>query len=170
MALLAVKLGLTLGIAYGLAYPWLHPGSGAGVFRELEMVGVAGAIAIVVVFLSLVFLYCRDLQRCLTLVKPEHRVAQPASVWWMFLLPYNFIEDFFIMSNIARSLQREAKANQNIQPLKGFGLFSGIGWCSAQVISLIPHNIGTYASVAALILWAIHWRFVRKVNLLLQRF
>lgn len=164
MRLLAVKLLLTLLVAGALAYPLLQPGVGAGVFRELEMLGPFAAISLTLLFLFAVFLYCRDLQRALALVRPAYRSASPRSVWLMFLLPYNFIEDFFIIAHVAQSLRREAESNDALRSFSHFGMLTGIGWCSAQVLSLIPHAIGSLAGLLAVPLWLVHWHLIRRIN------
>lgn len=164
MLLFIGKLILTVPVAYALAYPLRNPGSGEGVFGELNVIGPTGGAIIALVFLAAVFLYCRDLQRSLTLVKPESRVASPRSVWLMFVLPYNFIEDFFIVVHVAQSLRREARQNEALRPFRSFGLVSGLGWCTAQIVSLIPHDVGSLAGLLALPLWGAHWRLIRKTN------
>lgn len=165
--LFAIKLILSLFVAAALALPFFAPSYGSGFMREMQMLGVVGSLAVVAVFLALVFFYCRDLQSVLERVKPEHRNAKPKSVWLMFLLPYNFIEDFFIMYNIAMSLAREASQNPALGFNKSYGLRSGIGWCSAQIASLLPGVVGQTAGLVALILWIAHWMFVRKALRLL---
>lgn len=167
IALILLKLALTVPVAYALAYPFLHPGTSGGVFKEVEMLGIFGAIVLVLVFLALVFLYCRDLQQSLALVQPAARKAEPRSVWLMFLLPYNFVEDFFIIANVARSLQQEAQTNPALQSFKSFGMWSGMGWCGMQIVSLLPNELGSFAGFLALPLWIIHWRLIRKVNAVL---
>lgn len=164
MRLLAVKLLLTLLVAAALAYPLLQPEADAGIFRELEILEPLAAISLVLLFLLAVFLYCRDLQRALSLVRPQCRAASPRSVWLIFLLPYNFIEDFFIIVHVAQSLRREAQTNDALRPFTRFGMLSGIGWCSAQIISLIPHTIGSLAGLLAVPLWLVHWQLIRRIN------
>lgn len=164
MRLLAVKLLLTLPVAAALAYPLLQPEADAGIFRELEMLGPLGAIGLTLLLLVAVFLYCRDLQRTLSLVRPACRAAAPRSVWLMFLLPYNFIEDFFIVAHVAQSLRREAQTNDALRSFSRFGMLSGIGWCSAQILSLIPHPIGSLAGLLAVPLWLVHWHLIRRIN------
>ena len=85
----------------------------------------------------------------------------------MFLIPYNFVEDFFIISNVASSLRREAQHNIALNSFKSFGTLSGLGWCAAQIVSLLPHEIGSVAGVLTFFLWVIHWRFIRRVNAVL---
>ncbi len=164
MWLLMLKIVLTLPVAYAFVYPLLNPAAGAGVFRDLALVGPVGATGIALAFLLAVFLYCRDLERTLTLVQPTARTASPRSVWLMFLIPYNFIEDFFIIANVANSLRREAEQNKALQAFPSFGLFSGLAWCSLQIVSLIPHEVGSLAGFLALPFWVVHWRLIRKVN------
>jgi hypothetical protein len=33
-----------------------------------------------------------------------------------------------------------------------------------QIVSLIPHEIGSLAGFLALPFWVVHWRLIRKVN------
>jgi len=164
IVLIVVKIVLTVPVAIALVYPFSNPTSVGGVFKEVETLGVAGSVALVTVFLSMVFLYCRDLYRSLLLVRPPLRTASPRSVWLMFLIPYNFVEDFFIITNVASSLRQEAQHNVALQPFKSFGMASGLGWCAMQIVSLLPNTIGSIAGVLALPLWIIHWRFIRRVN------
>ena len=167
IALILVKIVLTLPVTYALAYPFLNPSVAGGVFKEVEMLGLLGSVVLAAAFLAIVFLYCRDLYRSLSLVRPSAREASPRSVWLMFLIPYNFVEDFFIIANVASSLRREAQHNVALHPFKRFGMVSGLGWCTAQIVSLLPNAIGSIAGVLALLLWIIHWRFIRRVNAVL---
>ncbi len=162
--LILVKIALTVPVTYALAYPFLNPSGVGGVFKEIETLGVFGSVVLVIAFLLMVFLYCRDLYRALLLVRPSARRASPRSVWLMFLIPYNFIEDFFIIANVANSLRQEAQHNLALRAFKSFGMVSGLGWCTMQIVSLLPNTIGSIASVLALPIWILHWRFVRRVN------
>lgn len=163
-ALIAFKIVLTIPVAHALIYPLLHPQEAGGIFKELEALGLMGSTIFVSVFLALVFMYCRDLSRSLSLVHPSARAASPQSVWLMFLIPYNFVEDFFIVANVARSLRKEAQSNPALRSFKGFGMVSGLGWCAAQIVSLLPNEIGSMAGVLALPLWIVHWRLIRRAN------
>ena len=164
LLLLFIKIGLTIPVTYVLAYPFMNPSAVGGVFKEVEALGFYGSVILIAAFLVIVFMYCRDLHRSLSLVRPSARTASPRSVWLMFLIPYNFVEDFFIIYNVASSLRREAQHNLALNSFKSFGTVSGLGWCAAQIVSLLPHEIGSIAGVLALPLWAIHWRFIRRVN------
>jgi len=154
-------------ITAALVYPFLDPAARSGVFASLEALGWAPVFSIIGAFLTAVALYCRSLQRCLCLVQPKFRAAEPRSVWLMFLIPYNFIEDFFIIKNVASSLKNEARVNPRLDNIKSFGIVSGYAWCSAQLVSLLPNLLGEIAAVVALFFWLVHWRFIWRINNLL---
>ena len=162
MKLLSLKLFLTLLISIALLLPFIDPSMGSGFLREMQTLGPIGSIIVLAVFLVFVFFYCKDLQKTLELITPQNQLAKPKSVWLMFLIPYNFIEDFFIVYNIAASLKNEAKTNTSLANSKDFGLYTGIGWCVAQIVSLAPGELGQLASLLAIILWIVHWRFIRS--------
>ena len=109
---------------------------------EIFKIGIVWSIFIIVCFFVMVAFYCRTFQKCLTLIKPENRKAEPLSVWYMFAIPFNFVEDFFIVINIANSLEEEKKINSSLKDISDFGMVSGIGWSIAQILSFIP-NIRT---------------------------
>lgn len=160
--LLFVKLKLSIPIGIALLYPLLQPEATGGILAELKGFG-AVAFAIAFVFLLLVVFYARDLARTLSMVSLESQVAKPASVWLMLLLPYNFIEDFFIVVHVAKSLELEAQRHPALSRFKSFGLASGITWCSAQIVSLLPNEFGAAASFVAVMGWVWHWIFIRRV-------
>ena len=164
LALLFIKIGLTIPVTYALAYPFINPSAVGGIFREVEALGFLASVVLIAVFLAIVFTYCRDLQRSLSLVRPSARTASPRSVWLMFLIPYNFVEDFFIIYNVTSSLRREAQHNTALNSFKSFGTVSGLGWCAAQIASLLPHEVGSVAGMLALLLWVIHWRLICRAN------
>ncbi len=159
-----LKIILSIPIGFGLAYPFINPNISGGILGELQIFGPIGSIVALVVFLVLIFFYARDLIKSLHLVSPTLKIVNPNSVWFMFLIPYNFIEDFFIVSNVAKSLKAEAAINPKLAKLKSFGMFPGIGWCTAQIISLIPNQVGSIAGLVAITFWVWHWILVRKAN------
>lgn len=169
MKLLLFKIAATVLVTAALLYPFFNPEIRSGVFASLDTVGWLPTVALTVLFLTGVALYCLSLQRSLSLVHPACRAAQPRSVWFMFLLPYNFVEDFFIIHNITRSLRLEAQRNSRLDNIRSFGAVSGYGWCTAQIVCLLPNLIGEIASVIALVCWAVHWWFIERINKLLAR-
>ena len=168
-ALTLLKVILSIPIGIGLAYPFLRPDVPGGILGELNIFGPVGSLVAIAVFLLLVLFYVLDLIKTLKLVSPASRKARPNSVWFMFLLPYNFIEDFFIVSNVAKSLKAEAARNPALATFKSFGMISGLGWCTAQVVSLIPNQIGSAAGLIAIGFWIWHWVFIRRANGVLSK-
>lgn len=161
------KIILSIPIGIGLAYPFLYPDTSAGILGELQIFGLVGSGIAIFVFLLLVYFYALDLIKSLKLISPASRKAKPNRVWFMFLLPYNFIEDFFIVFNVAKSLQAEAVVNPALAGFKSFGMMSGLGWCAAQVVSLLPNQIGAASGLLAIGFWIWHWLFIRRVNAVL---
>jgi hypothetical protein len=164
MRLFLLKLVATAGVTVLLALPFVDADARSGVLASVAKIGVPALVVSVAVFLAAVAFYCRSLQTCLERIRPEARAASPRSVWLMFLIPYNFVEDFFIVRNVAASLRAEAAVNPVLGHLRGFGTVSGLGWCTAQIISLIPNGLGEAAGAVALVLWIVHWRFIARVN------
>lgn len=159
--LVAIKVLLSALVAWALAYPFLQP-EPVGLAKELSVLGVYGALFLGLVFLALVAAYANDLRRVLARVSAGNRAATPRSVWWMLVLPYNFIEDFFIIHAVTTSLRREAQCRGGLGQMKSFGARTGFGWCAAQIGSLIPNDVGSLFALLALVMWVIHWRLIRK--------
>lgn len=164
------KVVLSIPIGIGLVYPFIQSDVSDGILGEIKVFGPMGSACAIAVFLVLVFLYALDLIKSLKLVSATSRKAEPRSVWFMFLLPYNFIEDFFIVSSVAKSLKAEATTNPALAAFKSFGMVSGIGWCVAQLISLIPNWVGFISGLLAIGFWTWHWFFIRRVNAILTKF
>ncbi len=165
------KVIATILIAIVMLYPlWGATKNEAGNNGVLSSIGTMGWITtseIVATFIVGVALYCRSLQKCLSLVQPSCQAMKPKMVWLMFVPFYNIVEDFFIIQNVTRSLEQEAQINERLKDMNNFGRVSGFAWCIAQVASLFPSSIGEGASFIALTFWVAHWRLIAKVNNLL---
>lgn len=152
--LLAAKLLLTLPVCALLTQPLWAPQWGAGILGEVHALGTVGAAVAVLVFLALVAAYCRHLQRLLAAIARPARTASPRSVWWMFAIPYNFVEDFFIVCAIADSLRNDGR----IDPARQRRWRRlGLAWCALQIVSLLPGAVGVAGGGAALLAWSGHW-------------
>jgi hypothetical protein len=141
----AIRIGLTVPVV------WLLVISGRdGLLRELERFG----LPLAAVFLALVALFCRDLETTLRLTA----APRPRSVWWMFAMPFNFVEDFFIVDTVSTALEQTGRFANS-------GRWLGWVWCAAQICALAPHQlVSAAASGLALVTWALHWRTVRRAN------
>ena len=85
----------------------------------------------------------------------------------MFAIPFNFVEDFFIVINIANSIEEEKKTNGKLKNISDFGMVSGIGWSIAQILSFIPNILGQTAGLIGMVLVIYHWVQITKINKLL---
>ena len=159
----ALKLVLTAGVCGLIAWSLARPDH--GILAELRLLGPQGAGLLAAGFLLAVVAYARDLQHLLQALPPAHRAAPPHSVWFMLLLPWNFVEDFWIVAHVAASLKSHAGAGGRPQAGSGrFGLISGLGWCALQILSLVPLPLGSLAGLLALPLWLWHWAYVRRAR------
>lgn len=166
MGLLLTKIVLSL--LCGVLLIWtLLTASDGGVLREVQLLGWPIALLVVALFLLAVGFYCRDLQRLLERLPAHVRRTSPQSVWLMFLIPYNFIEDFFIIANIADALKKQASNEPWLVAFAPYGKITGLGWCAAQLMSISPTVLEQVASLIAFILWLMHWRFIAVVNAVL---
>jgi len=94
------KLVLTCLVAGALAYPFIS-GAESGILHDINLLGPFWFVTITLIFFVTVAFYCRSLQRCIGLSPEIDRATHPKSVWWMFCIPFNFVEDFFIIKNVS---------------------------------------------------------------------
>jgi hypothetical protein len=156
-----LKIALTIGVCGLIGWSLTTPDR--GLMAELTAFGVGPAVVVALLFLAAVVAYARDLHRLMTAIRPAARAARPGSVWWMLVLPLNFVEDFWIMRAVALSLRAEG-AHHPARVWSGGLLWSGWGWCALQIGSLVPHTMGSLAGVLAVPLWLWHWRGVRAAR------
>ncbi|MFF4779342.1 hypothetical protein [Microtetraspora fusca] len=156
-----VKTVGTVLVSIVLTYPLWAPQWGRGILGEIAALGMPGGLIAVAVFFGLVALYCRALQRTMTAVRPDARTAAPASVWWMFAIPYNFTEDFFIVRTVSTSLAADAYVPSGF--VRRWAAL-GYGWCAFQILSLFPGAAGYVGGAIALLMWAAHWIMTARVN------
>lgn len=156
-----VKIAGTVAVTVLLSYPLWAPQWGRGILGEVTGLPPAVALGVVAAFFGLVALYCRTLWRTMTLIHPGARTAAPTSVWWMFAIPYNFTEDFFIVHTVATSLAADARV-----PARELSHWStlGYGWCALQILSLFPGAAGYLGGAVAIPLWAAHWIMTVRIN------
>lgn len=164
---LLIRFVLTSLLVLWASLPFMNEVEGKSILSDIYRIGIIPSVLIMLAFFIMVAFYCRTLHKCLTLIKPENRKASPKSVWYMFAIPFNFVEDFFIVINIANSIEEEKKSNGNLNGISDFGMISGIGWSIAQVLSFIPSMVGQIAGLIGMILVIYHWTQIAKINKLL---
>lgn len=145
---------LTVPVVALLTQPLWAPQWGAGILTEVAALGPAGSAIAILLFFAAVALYCRELQRLLASVPPDARRRSPRSVWLMFAIPFNFVEDFFIVSELGASMRRDGRLAP--ERLRAW-LALGHCWCILQIASLVPGPVGVASGVLALIAWLAHW-------------
>jgi hypothetical protein len=155
----AIKVAGTAAVCVLLTYPLWAPGWGTGLLGEIWTLGMPGAPIAVAAFLGAVALYCRALQTTLTRVRV--RTTHPASVWWMFAIPYNFVEDFFIVRNVAGALAADGRLPAAF--VTRWAVL-GYGWCAFQILSLFPGAAGLVGGAVAIPLWLAHWVMTARFN------
>lgn len=165
---LFIKIALTIILVIWAAQPFIMSTNEDSILSEIYRIGIIPSFVIGLSFFVMVAFYCRTLQRCLTLLKPENRKAKPISVWYMFAIPFNFIEDFFIVINVANSIEEEKKSNFKLKNVSDFGMVSGIGWSIAQVLSFIPNIVGQIAGLLGMVLVIYHWFQISRINRLIS--
>lgn len=152
---------LTIPVVVLLTQPLWAPQWGEGIVREVAGLGLIGSIAAITVFFGLIALYCRGLQLLLHAVPLEHRARSPRSVWLMFAIPFNFIEDFFIVGDLGESLGRwgilSATRLRVWQAL-------GYGWAALQLVSLLPGTIGFVGGGLTVVGWIAHWVLTASIR------
>ncbi|GLU88670.1 MULTISPECIES: hypothetical protein [Agromyces] len=147
-------LGTALVVVLLSAPLWV-PGWGPGLIGEIALVPFPGNAAVIGGFLALVALYCLTLQR---LVR-RAGAGSGASVWWMFAIPANFVEDFFIIRRVA-----DAVAPRTGTRALGWWRLLGYGWCALQIVSLLPGEAGQAGGALAILLWLAQWVLTLSIS------
>lgn len=152
---------LTIPVVVMLLQPLRAPRLGAGLLGEVAAFGVWGCLAAVTLFFGLVALYCRSLQHLADSIASPARVRSPRSVWLMFAIPFNFVEDFCIVADLAKGLRRDGSTPPHASLL---WLILGQTWCGLQIASLFPGEVGIASGVLALIIWGWHWAYTSVIR------
>ena len=159
---------MTALLVWWVILPFLTTNSNESILAEVQNLGVLPSLVIVLSFFIMVAFYCRTLQFCLKQIKPENRKMKPSAVWYMFAIPFNFVEDFFIVIDLARSIEEEKRTNTKLASVTDFGMVSGIGWSIAQLLSFIPNIVGQVAGLVGMLLVIYHWVLIARINTLLK--
>ena len=138
----------TLLVSALLSYPVWAPQWGAGVLGEIYLVAFPGNLLIVVGFLALVALYARTLQ----VTARRAGSGRSGWVWWMFAIPANFVEDFYIVHRIGTALTGRVHPR-----VCSWWLLLGHAWCAFQLVSLLPGATGLVGGAVAVVAWLAHW-------------
>ena len=108
-------------------YPYFFTKVASNLFKIFSSTEIISSISVAIAFFIAVAFYCISLQNCLKLIHPDNRASTPTSVWYMFLLPMNFIEDFFIIIDVSNSISKEMEKNSKLKSITDDGMVVGIG-------------------------------------------
>ena len=115
---------------------------------------VGFVIGFAIILVPAIF-YLLTLQKALKRCSPEVRAMQPGMVWLMFIPLFNLVWQFFVVINIAKSLEAEfSKRGQSIDPDPGKTL--GLVMCILVCCGIIP-LLGILCSLGAFVCWIIYW-------------
>jgi hypothetical protein len=148
--------------------PLISADLNAGIIFSFQSHGLFLFASAIILFYILIGFYSLSLYNCLKKVSKSSLTVAPESVWKMFIIPLNFIEDFFIIRNVSRAIKSEKLVNPKLVSISSSGSFSGYLWCTMQLFSLIPNNYGEIGGLLALPFWFYHWHLILKVNKLLS--
>ena len=128
----------------------LSNSNGVGLVAIFTIMLIAFAIALI----PLIF-YLLTLQKALNRCSPENRAMEPAMVWLMLIPLVNIIWNFFVVGNIAKSLDAEFKKRgiaEEPEPGKKIGMIM----CILMCCTIIP-ILGGIAALGYLVCWIMYW-------------
>ena len=115
---------------------------------------VGTLVGLVILLIPAIF-YLLTLQKALNRCSPESRAMQPGMVWLMFIPLFNLVWHFFVVLNIAKSLDVEFR-KRNIAVESDPGKTIGLAMCILACCGVIP-LIGILFSLGCLVCWIIYW-------------
>jgi len=115
---------------------------------------IGGLIGIAIILIPAIF-YLLTMQKALNRCAPESRAMQPGMVWLMLIPLFNLVWHFFVVLNMAKSLEAEfGRRGLSIEPEPGKTL--GLTMCILTCCGIIPF-LGILCSLGAFICWIIYW-------------
>lgn len=114
--------------------------------------------------------YINTLQTTLNILSEENRKMPPGQVWLLLIPLFAFVWHFFVIKNIANSINAEANS-LNVQLNETMPAYSmGLAMCILNCLILFPNStIKFMASVAAMVFWIIYWvKISNYKNILLK--
>ncbi|HEX5221104.1 MAG TPA: hypothetical protein VFZ59_16185 [Verrucomicrobiae bacterium] len=115
---------------------------------------VGTLVGIVILLIPAIF-YLLTLQKTLNRCSPENRAMQPGMVWLMFIPLFNLVWHFFVVLNIAKSLEAEFR-KRGIASEPNPGKTLGLVMCILACCGIIP-LIGVLFSLGSLVCWILYW-------------
>ncbi len=113
------------------------------------------SILIGLIFLIPIIFFILTLQRAFERCAPAHRAMTPGLVWLLLIPLFNLIWNFMVVTNLAKSLEREYRS-RNIPAQLESAKSIGLAWAILSWCSLIP-IFGFLAALAGFVLWIVYW-------------
>jgi hypothetical protein len=111
-------------------------------------------VGIAILLIPAIF-YLLTLQKALNRCSPESRAMQPGMVWLMLIPLFNLVWHFFVVLNIAKSLEAEFR-KRGIASEPNPGKTIGLVMCILACCGIIP-ILGILCSLGGLVCWIIYW-------------
>lgn len=125
----------------------------------LSMPSSAGGGLVAIFFLILLLIpaifYVLTLQNTLKAIQPQNRKMAPINVWLLFIPIFNFVWNFFVVTNITKSIDAEYASkgvNDKTMNTYNIGLAMSILYC----INWIP-LLSVLTAIPTLICWILFW-------------
>ncbi len=124
-----------------------------------EIAAGLGMMAIVLIIFAILLLplifYCLTLQKALNRVSRECRAMAPGMVWLLFIPLFNLVWQFFVVTNMAKSLGCEFQKRGIVEePTPGQTI--GIVMCIVGCCCLVPF-LNLLCAPAYLVCWILYW-------------
>lgn len=113
------------------------------------------SILIGLIFLIPIIFFILTLQRAFERCAPAHRAMTPGLVWLLLIPLFNLIWNFMVVTNLAKSLEREYRS-RNIPAQLESAKSIGLAWAILSCCSIIP-VLGLLAALAGFVVWIVYW-------------
>ena len=121
--------------------------------------GIAGILMILLIAFAICLIpaifYILTLQKALNRCAPGNRAMAPGLVWLLLIPLVNMVWQFFVVLNIAKSLDAEFK-QRGIAEEANPGQKLGLIMCILMVCGIIP-ILGILCSLGGLVCWILYW-------------
>jgi hypothetical protein len=112
------------------------------------------SFVILIALVPTIFYLC-TLQKALNRCQPQNRAMQPGLVWLNLIPFFSMIWHFFVVVNIAASLEKEyAARNMDSEPAPGKAV--GLAMCILNVCGAVPY-VGLLTGIGGFVCWIIYW-------------
>ncbi len=110
---------------------------------------------LILIFLVPAIFFILTLQRAFERCAPAHRAMTPGLVWLLLIPLFNLIWNFMVVTNLAKSLEREYRS-RNIPAQLESAKSIGLAWAILSCCSIIP-VLGLLAALAGFVVWIVYW-------------